>query len=378
MSGSVGFVVPLIMVVLWWWHVRLLKRVLAKNERMLSNTQVSQSDLEKQLEQRSHRLDELLSAIHEPVLRVDRAGRVMSANDAAIRLFAIRDINLLPEPMVVFYRNPDWLKSFGKAAKSLPEVVALPEVFIGEQVFLPRLAGLGEDQGLLLCLDVTAQYRLQEQRKTFVADLMHDLKTPLTSLLGYARSIEAFADDAALRQEAVSVIAQEALHVNSLLDALLSVEQIEYSVTEQGSCDAVVVCKQVWQALQPEMAKKELSLSLQLPESFEIAMHESDCFRVLMNVAANAVRYTIADSELDCSLQDGVLSILDEGDGIPEKDLPHVTERFYRVDAVRTRGGHGLGLAIVKEILDRDGGRLQLENREPNGLCAMITLPLPS
>ncbi len=378
MDSFTGFVVPLIMVLLWWWHVRLLKRVLASHERRLSSTQVSQSDLEKQLEQRSHRLDELLSAIHEPVLRIDRTGRVMSANDAAIGLFAIRDVRLLPEPMVVFYRNPDWLKSFAKAVQSLPEVVALPEIFIGKQVFLPRLAGLGEEQGLLLCLDVTAQYRLQEQRKTFVSDLMHDLKTPLTSLLGYARSIEAFADDIELRQEAVSVIAQEAIHVNSLLDALLSVEQIEYSATEQGACDVVAVCKHVWQALQPEMLKKELTLSLQLPESFEIAMHESDCFRVLMNVASNAVRYTVEDSELNCTLKEGVLSILDEGDGIPEKDLPHVTERFYRVDAVRTRGGHGLGLAIVKETLDRDGGRLQLENREPNGLCAMITLPLIS
>ncbi len=375
MNGSLGFIVPFIMVLLWWWHVRLLKRVLASHERRLSTTQLSQSDLEKQLEQRSHRLDELLSAIHVPVLRVDRAGRVISANGEGIRLFAIRDVSLLPEPMVVFYRNPDWLKAFSHATQVLPEVVELPEIFIGEKVFLPRLAGLGEEQGLLLCLDVTAQYRLQEQRKTFVADLMHDLKTPLTSLLGYARSIEAFADDAGLRQEAVSVIAQEALHVNSLLDALLSVEQIEYAVTEQGSCDVVPVCKQVWQALQPEMAKKDLSLSLQLPESFEIAMHESDCFRVLMNVASNAVRYTIEDTELDCRLEKGVLSILDAGDGIPEKDLPHVTERFYRVDAVRTRGGHGLGLAIVKETLDRDGGSLRLENREPNGLCVMITLP---
>jgi len=375
-NGGVGLILPLIVALLWWWHVRSLKRVLARNERLLSHIQDSQSGLEKKLEQRSHRLDELLSAIDEPVLRVDRTGRVMSANDAAVGLFAIRDASLLPEPMVVFYRNPDWLKAFSKAVQLLPEVVALPEIFIAEKVFLPRLAGLGKEQGLLLYLDVTAQYRLQEQRKTFVADLMHDLKTPLTSLLGYARSIEAFADDAALRQEAVSVIAREAIHVNSLLDALLSVEQIEYSAVEKGSCDVVSVCKQVWQALQPEMEEKDLTLVLQLPESCEVAMHESDCFRVLMNVASNAVHYTAEDSELSCCLEADVLSVLDEGDGIPEKDLPHVTERFYRVDAVRTRGGHGLGLAIVKETLDRDGGHLQLENREPHGLHAMLSLPL--
>jgi len=375
MAGFVGFVVPLIMVLLWWWHVRLLKRVLASNERLLSKTQNSQSNLEKKLEQRSHRLDELLSAVHEPIVRVDRVGSVLSANAAAINLFTMRDVSLLPEPMVVFYRNPDWLKAFDRAVKALPEVVELPEIFIAGKVFLPRLAGLGKDQGLLLCLDVTAQYRLQEQRKTFVADLMHDLKTPLTSLLGYARSIEEFSDDTALRQEAVSVIAQEALHVNGLLDALLSVEQIDYSSGEKGRCDVVQVCKQVWQTLQPEMAEKDVTLSVQLPDSFEVGMHGTDCFRVVMNVASNAVHYTAEDSELTCSLEDDILSILDEGKGIPEKDILHVTERFYRVDAVRTRGGHGLGLAIVKETLDRDGGYLQLENRDSKGLRAMIHFP---
>jgi len=377
MNSVVELILPL-MAVLWWWHVRSLKQALARNERVLSNAQGSQSHLEQQLEQRSHRLDELLSAIYEPIFRLDRSGRVLSANHAASDVFAIRDTSLLPEPMVVFYRNPDWLEAFHQALQGLPEAVALPEMFIGDKVFLPRLASLGDKQGLLLCLDVTAQYRLQEQRKTFVADLMHDLKTPLTSLLGYARSIEAFADDAALRQEAVSVIAQEALHVNSLLDALLSIEQIDYHGSEKGRCDVVAVCKQVWQTLQPEMTEKELTLSLQLPQSYVIGMHESDCFRVLMNVASNAVHYTAEDSELCCELEADVLSIADEGAGIPEKDLAHVTERFYRVDAVRTRGGHGLGLAIVKETLDRDGGHLQLENRDPHGLCAKLYLPSAS
>lgn len=378
-SGTAYFMTLLIIAHIWWRHVSALKRALWAKEEIIHAAREEKSILEKKLTLHAHHLDDLLLAVHEPVLRVDSAGRVLSANTEAVNLFAIRDIKLLPEPMVVFYRKPDWLKAFSKAVKNLPDVVALPEIFIGERVFLPRLASLCQEEGLLLCLDITAQYRLQEQRKTFVADLMHDLKTPLTSLLGYARSIEAFADDVDLRKEAVSVIAQEAIHVNSLLDALLSVEQIEYGKLETGGCDVIAICQQVWQALQPEMSAKDVRLSLQLPESFQVAIHESDCFRILMNVASNAVRYTDKHSEIICCFdqaeEKGVLSILDEGEGIPKKDLPHVTERFYRVDAVRSRGGHGLGLAIVKETLDRDGGHLWLGNREDKGLCVRITLP---
>lgn len=353
----------------------MLKRALARKEAVAYQASEQQRRLQKELALRKHRMDDLLSAVYEPVLRVDRLGYVMSANDAAVTLFLLRDVGLLPQPMVVFYRNPDWLSAFSKALRRLPDVTPLPEMFVGDKVFLPRLASLSEDEGLLLCLDITDHYRLQEQRKTFVADLMHDLKTPLTSLLGYARSIAAFVDDKALLDEAVSVIAQEALHVNSLLDALLSVEQIEYNHSD-GECDAVTVCRQVWQALQPEMEAKGLELSLQLPESLMVGMHKDDCFRVLMNVASNAVHYTSENSELICCLEGAVLSVLDEGEGIPEKDLPHVTERFYRVDAVRRRGGHGLGLAIVKETLARDGGSLLIENREPHGLCVKIGLPV--
>jgi len=373
---SFGDFVLLSMLFFMLWHAVALRKDLSNKTKLVRGLKADKESLQRKLQTRAYSLDDLLAAIQSPIVRVDRAGRVMSANQAARQLFGIRDVSVLPQSMVVLYRNPDWLQSFTEAAKRLPEVVELPEIVIGESVYLPHLAGLGQEQGLLLCLDVTEQYRLQQQRKGFVSNLMHDLKTPLTSLLGYARSIEAFDDDVALRQEALGVIAREALHVNSLLDALLSVEQVEHGQTGQGSCDVVAVCKQVWQALQPDMDAKGLELSMQMPETFEIAMHESDCMRVVMNVASNAVHYSLEDGVLYCSLQDDVLQIEDEGLGIPEKDLPHVIERFYRVDEARSGTGHGLGLAIVHETLQRDGGELFIDNRDEGGLCVQMTLPV--
>jgi len=362
---------------LWWLHSRVLQRDAKEKEYALESLNTEILKLEKRLAVRRHRFDDLLEAVEEAVLRVNRSGHVLSANAKAMQLFSMARDTQFPKAMVSWYREPDWLDAFNVAVKALPDVVELPEIFFDEQVFLPRLAGLGSDQGLLLCLNITEQYRLQEQRKNFVSNLMHDLKTPLTSLLGYARSIESFGDDEALRNEAASVIAHEAKHVNELLDALLSIEQIEHGQGLAASCDAVAVCKNVWQAMQPEMFAKGVQLSLHLPEKLEVAMREVDCFRVLMNVASNAVHYTHEDTTVHCCVIDMDICIEDEGDGIPEKDLPHVTERFYRVDAVRSRGGHGLGLAIVKEMLDRDGGHLILRNRDNDaGLQVFIGLPL--
>ena len=361
----------------WWIHSHWLRQNLTNKENLARHSQAEVERLEQRLSIRSRHLDHVMNAIQELVLRIDEQGMVTSANQQAQQAFSCPVTLRWPQPMVSLYRDYDWLKAFHHALQSLPEAVDLPEIFINQRVYLPRLSSLGDNQAILLCLDMTQHYRLQEQRKAFTSNLMHDLKTPLTSLLGYARIIESFSDDPTLCKEAATVIAQESKHVNELLNSLLSVEQIEYSDAGDAQCDAVAICQQVWQGLATEMDKKELTLSLDLPESFHVAMQESDLTRIITNVAANAIRYTHVDTVIQCWLVHDMLTIVDEGDGVSEKDLPHLTERFYRVDSVRMRGsGHGLGLAIVKETLDRDGGSLFIENSDDGGLSVCMQLPI--
>jgi len=360
----------------WWIHSYLLRQDLQRKEAKARQSQTEITRLEQRLTIRSRHLDHVMDAIQELVLRIDHQGMVTSANQQACIAFSCPKTLTWPQPMVALYRNVNWLEAFNDAVKRLPEVVDLPEIFINQHVYLPRLSSLGSNQAILLCLDMTQQYRLQEQRKAFTSNLMHDLKTPLTSLLGYARSIEAFSDDPALCKEAAGVIAQESKHVNELLNSLLSVEQIEFASAGDAQCDAVKICHQVWQALATEMEAKQLIISYNLPDALSIAMQSSDCTRIITNVATNAIRYTPADSTIHCSLIQNVLTIEDEGDGVPEKVLPHLTERFYRVDNIRMSGsGHGLGLAIVKETLERDGGALHIENSDDGGLRVNMTLP---
>ena len=344
------------------------------------------TNLKDTLATRGRRLDVLLSTISEVVLRVDEQGRVLGGNEQAESLFHFKRSIMLPQSILVFYRDSEWLKSFQEAIDALPEQKILPEMKVNGRVLLPRLAALSDKEALLLCLDVTAYTRLQQKQKSLLENLMHDLKTPLTSLLGYARSIEAFADDEALRREATTVIAKEAKHINDLMNSMLTLNQIEYDKTEKDvNCSIINVHQQVWDSLQHKIHDKAVKLDVDIDVDSEmVSMNEIDCHRILMNIAENALKFSPEGSNIFCRIIEKEtcvsISIQDQGYGIPETHIKRVVERFYRVDNVRGREkqeGHGLGLAIVKETLERDGGRLLLENSEDGGLVVTVTIPKP-
>jgi two-component system phosphate regulon sensor histidine kinase PhoR len=336
------------------------------------------------LKKRGRRLDVLFSAVNEVVMRVDRLGRVMAANQRAYDLFDMGRSPELPQSMLLFVRDPDWQLAFSRALKVLPEASTLPDIRIAGRVLAPRLAPLGREQALLLCMDMTELYKLEGQRRTFLSNLMHDLKTPLTSLLGYARSLEAFGDDAELRKEAAQVIADEAKHVNHLLDTLLTLDQIDFSSRDDNAvCEPATVLKQVRSVLKSRLKQKSVKLDKQFDcGGIRPAMSADDLERVLTNVLENSVRHSPENGHIRVQLaelgQQCVFVIEDEGPGIPDHQLSKVTERFYRVDKARGRqsGNHGLGLAIVKELIELHGGNLSLSNISPHGLRLEFTLPV--
>jgi two-component system phosphate regulon sensor histidine kinase PhoR len=318
------------------------------------------------------------------VLRLDNQGRVLAANERAREIFSIPQDTAFPQPLRMFYRDADWHEELKRCLVALPEGAVLANMQLDKRVLAPRLAQLGRDQALLLCMDISEQFRLERQRRTLLSNLMHDLKTPLTSLLGYARSLQSFGDDPAFRQEAAQVIADEARHVNHLLDSLLTLDQIEFVVRDQGaSCDAVSVLQKVCEALKPQLESKSSHLHDQVAEAMPaVAMQADDLERLLTNVIENSIRYTPAGGNIQIRMGYAggmlVVTIEDDGPGVPEKKLPRLTERFYRVDKARARkaGGHGLGLAIVHELVEVHGGRLSIANIEPHGLSVEFTVPL--
>jgi len=382
---TAGWILLIIgILVSWLFHVRGKEEQLRQYKAEVRRLQEASGGLEETLATSGHRLDVLLSAVNEVVMRVDRTGRVMAANTLARSRFDMDRTHALPQSMLLFFREPDWHKAFSSALKRLPEPSRLPDMNIDGCMLSPRLAPLGSDQALLLCVDMTETYKLEAQRRTFLSNLMHDLKTPLTSLLGYARSMDAFGDDKSFRKEAAQVIADEAKHVNHLLDALLTLDQIEFSARdEDAACLPADVLQQVCDMLTPQCAEKAIELLCDIEQpDIVLAMLDDELERIVTNLLVNAVNHAPHGSQIRLALgvvaQCCSITIEDQGEGIPEKQLSRVTERFYRVDKARTRkdGGHGLGLAIVKELVGKNDGELKLSNLSPHGLRAEISLPV--
>ena len=382
---SIWVLVVLLLLIFWGLHVQRLNEKHDVIENELKKLRSAQKNLESSLATRARRLDVLFSAVNEVVMRVDHLGRVMAANAEANTAFNMHQTPDLPQSMLLFYRDPDWHKAFSSALKLLPEATSLPDIHIGGRVLAPRLAPLGKKQALLLCVDVTEKYRIEKQRKRLFTNLMHDLKTPLTSILGYARSIEAFGDDAEVRKEAVGVIASESLRANEFLNALLMLEQVEnFKPDRSACCNVQKVLDTVIHGFASQLDEKSVTIDFS-GDTYDvnIKIAESDLHRILDNLLENALRYTPEGSTVivhGLSKPDGFhLHIIDQGAGVPEKELARLTERFYRGDKARSKTedvGHGLGLAIVNELLQKYGGDLKISNHDQHGLSVGINLPL--
>jgi signal transduction histidine kinase len=371
--------------IMWYVHAASLRRRLKQYQQQLKDSEQNREELEARLARRMRRLDILLSTMNEAVLLVDRDCRVIIANPIARTMFGMTDMEEhRPRPMVWFYRDPDWNQVLGKAMSgSLMEARDLPDMIVGNHVLAPRLAPLGQEQALLVCLDVTERSKLARQRDDFLANLMHDLKTPLTSMLGYARSLASFGEDAEFRRMAGEVIATEAKRVNELLDALLTLDQIRFdAVDPEARCEISDVLQNVQASVAGAAAAKGVQFISRVSETGLplLAIAGDELMRILMNIVENAVRFSPESGEISVEASPHgrhvQIVVSDEGPGIPEADLPHVTERFYRVDRARGRGGHGLGLAIVRELIEARQGTLDLANRAPHGLQVTIQLPV--
>lgn len=357
------------------FYIHQQRQQLARNRHKISRLREKIISLESANDSEKASMH-LLVSLPEPALILDQQGHVLASNDMAKALFPSLKNNPRKPSFVMCYRDPDWADTLTQVLENTNQHSAsLPMIRLSRHILSPRVSRLNADHSLLTLLDITQQYRAQKSKEAFIANLMHDLKTPLTSLLGYARSIQSFGDNPEIRNEAAKVIADEAKHINTLLDTLLTIEHIEHQSKSKSQCQPADECQKVWQALNALMQEKDIQLKLNIDQPAPAMMDAADCYRVIQNIAENAVHYSPEHTTIRCHLNANRLVITDEGHGIPEKHLPRITERFYRGDASRKRGGHGLGLAITSEILHRDGGTLTFENGDTSGLIVTVDFP---
>ena len=270
-------------------------------------------------------------------------------------------------------RNPDFVEYLDRRGTSAPPRIHLPKS--GDRWLLVRLVTTNATgQQLLILRDVTSEARLESMRKDFVANASHELRSPLTVISGY---LDALADEAGLDpawQGPVQEMRRQSDRMRSIVQDLLELSRLE---AHGGEAETTEVDVGGMLAL----IRKEALARPQRPANIELHLDsdallqgsESELHSIFSNLVSNAVKYTPADGRVDIrwwtDAKGGHLEVRDTGIGIPAEHLPRLTERFYRVDAGRSRklGGSGLGLAIVKHALQRHGGRVDVASVEGKG-----------
>jgi two-component system phosphate regulon sensor histidine kinase PhoR len=247
---------------------------------------------------------------------------------------------------------------------------------------------------LLVLSDRTRERRLEQMRADFVANASHELRTPLTSLIGFIDTLRGpAADDREAQARFLPIMAEQAGRMGRLIEDLLSLSRIELTehTPPTGALDLAVLARRGAEALAPRLAARRITLDLSVEEGLPQVIGDADQLsQVLANLLDNAVKYGREGGRIGLALRsDGpagqkarrragvALSVSDDGAGIPRVHLPRLTERFYRVDAARSRavGGTGLGLAIVKHIVNRHRGLLEIESEEGRGSTFTVWLP---
>ena len=346
-------------------------------------------------------IESLIAGLPGPAIVLDRDGRVIAFNQAALGLApAMRR----GDPALISLRMPELVNAIRRASKRRePQRVEfferVPRDRWYEAFVRPvRLAGgEGGPSDLLLMTfnDLTPLRRVEEMRADFVANASHELRTPLASVLGFIETLRGpAADDPPAQQRFLAIMAEQASRMNRLIDDLLSLSRVELTEHEApaGPVDLPALIHRVVAGFEPRLQAARATLELALaPDLAPVAGDADQLVQVAQNLLDNALKYgamqaTPAALTLTVAPADGarwparpgvLLSVADRGPGIPRAHLPRLTERFYRVDAGRSRaaGGTGLGLAIVKHIVNRHRGQLAIDSTEGEGTTVTVWLP---
>jgi two-component system, OmpR family, phosphate regulon sensor histidine kinase PhoR len=279
-------------------------------------------------------------------------------------------------------RQPSFARYFdgGEYANS---IVLQPDITIDNFLSM-QLVPYGEGQHLLLVRDVSRQMRLENMRKDFVANASHELRSPLSVIAGY---LETLAHDPALDgdlQAPVAEMRRQAGRMTSIITDLLALSKLEESDETVGG-DYIDIAALLAVLRKDVLARPTHPRDVRVKVESHAMLRgdEPEIHSAFSNLVDNAAKYTPPEGSVEMRWwvdgEGGHFAVTDTGIGIPAEHIPRLTERFYRVDAGRSRatGGSGLGLAIVKHVLQRHGATLEVESTIGSGSTFTVHFPLP-
>jgi len=323
----------------------------------------------------------IVEAMVEGVVAADERGRIVTANPAARALLGYGQATPLPDLQQLFR---------SRTAREIVRVVSEGTPIGGEEVAIDgrrvviSARPLPNGGAILVLHDQTEIRRLEAVRRDFVANVSHELKTPLTSISGYAETLLAERPDAVTERQFLETILANAHRMQRLVDDLLDLARIESGRWQPAlaAVDLESVAADVWADFAGRAAGAGVSFAVEMQDGSGTLLADPEGIRlVLRNLIDNAIRYTPSRGRITfraTSAEDGIkLEVEDTGSGIPQEHLSRVFERFYRVDPSRSRaeGGTGLGLAIVRHTVEAHGGRVGIESELGRGTRVMAWFP---
>ncbi len=323
----------------------------------------------------------LVESMIEGVIAADGRGRIVTANPAARRLLGYAPAEQLPDLAELFRV---------KAAREVVDAVLAGESVEDRQLemdgraFLVNARPLPAGGAVLVIHDLTELRRLEAVRRDFVANVSHELKTPLTSISGYAETLLGDRPDPETTHRFLVTILNNSRRMQRLVDDLLDLSRIESGRWQPNRVpvDVAAVARESWMALAGRPDAQAVEFEVETGDGAGVVCADLDALRqVLTNLLDNSIRHTPAGGRIKCrSRREGegtAVSIADNGAGITRDHLPRIFERFYRADSSRSReeGGTGLGLAIVKHLVEAHGGRVYAESERGRGTTVTSWFP---
>jgi two-component system phosphate regulon sensor histidine kinase PhoR len=323
----------------------------------------------------------LVESMVEGVIAADERGRTVTANPAARRLLGYDLLDPLPDIAELFR---------AKAAREVVDAVLAGdpvqdrEVELDGRSVLLNARPLPAGGAVLVMHDLTELRRLEAIRRDFVANVSHELKTPLTSISGYAETLLSVPPEPEMARSFLQTILTNARRMQRLVDDLLDLSRIEAGRWQptRATVDVAAAAREAWDELAARPGARTIQFNVEVAPGAENLCADADALdHVLTNLMENSLRHTPADGHITClARREGhgtAVAIRDDGAGITREHLPRIFERFYRADASRSReeGGTGLGLAIVKHLVEAHGGRVSAESERGRGTTVTCWFP---
>ncbi len=332
----------------------------------------------------------ILGSMVEGVAVVNGAERLVFANPGFAEILGLDVPPVSGSSLLEIVRQRELIDAVRLVLSGEPRVEA--EIVTGtlrQHFFAATVASVraGETSGAVIVLhDITALRKLERIRRDFVANVSHEFRTPLTAIQGFSETLIAGAiNDPNNRDRFLAIILDHSRRLARLTEDLLRLsemdaERLELEVRRVSVTQLVESC---YETAQRRAAEKSLVLSLELPDNLpDIAGDTRRLQEVLQNLLDNAIQYTLPNGKIVLSAEskneEVILTVSDSGIGIPQSDQPRIFERFYRVDAARSReaGGTGLGLAIAKHLIEVHGGRIWVESEIGVGSSFHFSVPV--